>query len=759
MSVPALLESALKLASEGRRVFPLIPRGKKPALTDWPNRATCDQSQVRILWEPHPDANIGLACGVGSGVFVIDIDGPEGETSWKELSAEIDIPLTLEQTTGRERGRQLFFRYPEGREIRNRTDVRPKVDVRGEGGYVVVAPSIHPNGKQYQWVVVDDGKPDLPWLAKKSKPVAIAEAPEALLDIITKPKPKDMPVPSPVHRTESTPVIERAKLYLRECEPAIQGSGGHDSLLWAARSLVVGFQLSDADALALLWNEFNPRCSPSWDQTNPGEQKDFERKVGQARETPGQKPAGWLLDEYGLRSGDDALQALGRNLASGLLGGMNGSAPISESAPAPELRRFPMECLPEEVMEYVMKVADVNVVDPAGVALSVLSAGGSAMGNAFRLQLKKGFEVPPIIWGLIVARSGSNKSGPFREIIKPLREPMPLNLVENVMVNPQGQLLIEDATTEAVLDVLSRSPRGLCMANGEAAGWVGAFDRYSGGGGGKKKGVSVDESIWLKLWDCDTYQKNRKTESENILIHSAACGVIGCIQPEKMAESFDPSQFSSGLVPRLLVVSLPPRVREWSEAEMTDDDRAFWKDMVFYLRSRPFKSCNPNTGEFDPNKIELSADAKTLYVQEFNRLAHEINASDDTHALFISKAQGGIGRIALVLHGMESFCQKTNVLNRLSGETMERGITLYRYFITEQLAIYGLAGEQFRQKRNEDLVHLIKTRWDGSVSLRDLQRSNQKKYPTRDAVRDDVEEIVKAGLAEWDAMKKSVSIK
>ena len=43
------------------------------------------------------------------------------------------LPDTLDQATGGG-GRQLFFAWPEGREVRNRANLRPGIDVRGAGG-------------------------------------------------------------------------------------------------------------------------------------------------------------------------------------------------------------------------------------------------------------------------------------------------------------------------------------------------------------------------------------------------------------------------------------------------------------------------------------------------------------------------------------------------------------------------------------------------------------------------------------------------
>lgn len=133
--------AALKLVAKEKRVFPCIERGKEPAIANNLKRATTDPNIIAGWWRSR-DFNIGLATGEGSGVWVLDIDGEEGETTLKRLESEHGgLPPTVEAITGK--GRHIYFRWPQGLEIRNfqhRDDV-PGIDVRGNGGYVLAPPT------------------------------------------------------------------------------------------------------------------------------------------------------------------------------------------------------------------------------------------------------------------------------------------------------------------------------------------------------------------------------------------------------------------------------------------------------------------------------------------------------------------------------------------------------------------------------------------------------------------------------------------
>ena len=123
-------------------------------------------------WWRARDFNIGLATGSGSGIWVLDIDGDEGEATLSALEAEHGALLsTVEAITGK--GRHLYFRWPQGTEIRNsqlREDL-PAFEWRGEGGYVLAPPSVHPSGRRYAWSV--------------DSADSFADAPDWLLNLVT----------------------------------------------------------------------------------------------------------------------------------------------------------------------------------------------------------------------------------------------------------------------------------------------------------------------------------------------------------------------------------------------------------------------------------------------------------------------------------------------------------------------------------------------------------------------------------------------
>ena len=146
--------------------------GKHPHTLHGVKDATTDEAVIRSSWGRWPDANVGIATGQESGVIVVDLDGPVGEQALAELLGE--LPVTPTAITGK--GRHLFFACPDA-DVGNRVRLLPGVDIRGEGGYVVVPPSIHHSGRRYRW----DTEPG------RGADVPLAPLPEPLLSTISGP--------------------------------------------------------------------------------------------------------------------------------------------------------------------------------------------------------------------------------------------------------------------------------------------------------------------------------------------------------------------------------------------------------------------------------------------------------------------------------------------------------------------------------------------------------------------------------------------
>ncbi len=190
---------------------------KKPTSKHGRNDATCDEPTIRQFFKN--GAQIGVATGSESGLFVLDVDldekrGINGYETLEYLEGiHGKLPPTPSQKTGRG-GTQYLFKYQEG--LKNSTSkIGAGIDTRGQGGYIVVAPSRNTNGP-YEWLV-------------SPRDVPLADVPEWLIEALKETeKPQEThTAPNGEDRPYCLKMLGRA---MANCATAADGTK-HDTLI------------------------------------------------------------------------------------------------------------------------------------------------------------------------------------------------------------------------------------------------------------------------------------------------------------------------------------------------------------------------------------------------------------------------------------------------------------------------------------------------------------------------------------------------
>lgn len=127
--------------------FSLIPvrAGEKIPATQWTRFQTQRATLAEISEWQRAGHNAGIVTGEISGVVVLDLDS---EAALTEATGR-GLPETLTVNTAR--GRHLYFQHP-GFPVRNKVKIFPGADLRGDGGFVVAAGSVHETGARYVWL-------------------------------------------------------------------------------------------------------------------------------------------------------------------------------------------------------------------------------------------------------------------------------------------------------------------------------------------------------------------------------------------------------------------------------------------------------------------------------------------------------------------------------------------------------------------------------------------------------------------------------
>lgn len=197
-------EAALGYAARGWRVFPCSPNDKRPLVRGESAKgardggcwlATTDAAQIEAWWRRWPKAMIGVRMGTGSGAIAFDVDCYKADPKTGELRSFEDwlaaiereigaaLPPTLVSETPRG-GRHLLYAPPEGFALEGLGNSRGAlpgiVDVRGDGGYIIVGPSVRHGSKATEEGC--DGKAYF-WLDAAAP---VATGPRALFECITR---------------------------------------------------------------------------------------------------------------------------------------------------------------------------------------------------------------------------------------------------------------------------------------------------------------------------------------------------------------------------------------------------------------------------------------------------------------------------------------------------------------------------------------------------------------------------------------------
>ena len=501
-------------------------------------------------------------------------------------------------------------------------------------------------------------------------------------------------------------------------------------------------------------------------------------------ELPDLPDKGDLADFVEIRRRDGCTNAEIVEEIEQLADSMPARAPENAAEPQPKqilahLERyvpFPTKLLPHPLDDFVAAGAVAIGCDGAAIALPLLSGLAAAVGNSRRLQLKRGWEVPAIIWSALVGDSGTQKSPAFRLVLKPFKDRQEAAMKRHAEAEkaygkelarwekqvarwkhatdgdsdppekpnpPQAELsVISDVTVEAMAPLLIDNERGLLLARDELVGWFGSFDRYAGGKGGG------DAAHWLSMYNGDGMQVDRKSGTpRTLVVPNASVSVTGGIQPSVLHKALGTEHRDSGLAARLLLASPPRKAKQWTDDDIDPEMMAKLAEIVNRLYD--LKPRINEDGESVPVVIKLSPEAKVVWVEYYNQHGKEqVNLSGELAAAW-AKLEEYAARIALVHHHVRWAASDPSLKNEelIDECSMRAAVQLIGWFKNEIYRVYGLLGESDEAREQRSLIEWIDNK-GGSVTIREVQQGNRQ-FKTSESAELALKELVDGGYGEW----------
>lgn len=670
----------------GWAVFPCVRMEKKPATPNGCLDATTEVAEIDRMFRP--DHNLGVATGQLSGVFALDIDGEVGEASLAALELERgELPQTVTAATPRN-GRHFYFRFPTGQDIRNsESKIGKKLDIRGEGGYVIAPPSRRQSGR-YSWV--EGCSPDQ---------IDVADAPGWLIDLVLSDKQK------------STAPLDDGQV------PEGERNGTLASAAGSLRRAGLG---QDAMEAALLVHN-RVVCNPPLPESEVKKiaesiaKYDFEASTPRI---PTYRPFPTdALPETMRRFVDAAATSIGCDASFLALPLLAGAASAIGNTRAIELKR--------------------GWIEPSILWTVIVGDSGTTKSPALDAALRPVKHRQNEAWKLqdfALAQYDADKLVYEKQLTAWKKNPSAVDPPAEPCSPVMERTWVDDITIEALASTLQQQPRGLLVACDELASWLGGFDRYNNSSGG-------DAPRWLEMYGARSMVVDRKTgDRRTIVVPRATVSVTGGIQPGVLRRALTPQHRESGLAARLLLACPPRRTKTWTEDEI---DPALDAELSgVFARLYALKGAKEDSLEVEPVVIALSPAAKGIFVKFFAEHAEEqVGETGDLSAAW-SKLEGCTARLALVLHVVENGGE-----GDVTAKAMRRAVRLIEWFKHETRRVYALLAETDDQRKVRELVERIQKK-GGKITPRDLQRDSRQ-WPTADAAERDLEELKGRGLGKW----------
>lgn len=716
---PTLLAAALALANLGWRVFPVYERlasgkcacGKKncsrsakhPRTTNGFKSATVDTGKIEDWWRRWPRANIGVATGADSGIFVLDIDPKnDGTASLADLiSSNDEIPNTIESITGGN-GRHFFFKYP-GTNVQTKAMLRPGVDVRGDGGYVVVAPSNHISGGTYRWAQGKD--PDT---------IAACDAPPWILDLVAE-KPKS-PTSSPQsievfpEGTRNSSLISvagslRAKglgssailntlLAVNEnsCNPPLPRSEIESIVQSAAR-------YSPAADRPLAWSEM--KCLPDISLAAPRLRTEMIPK-------PFRK---WIVDV------SDRMQVLPDFIA-----------PMAIVAASTVIgRQIAIRPKKQDSYTIIPNTWGALVALPSSLKTPAIN---EALSPLFKLEdlataqyeddksnaELESFCLESDIKNLEkqISRGKGDRDFLFHQI-KELKDK------QQKLIPKKQRYIANDSTIEQLAVLLSENANGLLVQRDELMGFLNMME---------KPGHENDRAFYLESWSGDGRYKVDRITRSSISVNGMRLSILGGIQPARIKnyiyEVTSDSAGNDGFIQRFQMLIYPDQKKSWElvDRKPQSEAKAHVEFIFSELADLDLLDLNPLGDSNTLPYLRFSDEAQEVYYQWITKLENRLLQQNfDPPALqtHLGKYRSLMPTLALIFF-LVSYVESKFLGNRVPKWAADLAVQWCEYLEAHAKKVYGLLGELQLDGAKAFIKKVTEGKIKDGESIRDIYR-------------------------------------
>jgi hypothetical protein len=409
---------------------------------------------------------------------------------------------------------------------------------------------------------------------------------------------------------------------------------------------------------------------------------------------------------------------------------------------------FPVHVLPTAWGQWASDTAESTGAPVDYVVQGLLASVAAVSGAGIEAEVNPGWREPLVLWSALVGLPSSGKSpalGATRRLIEPIEQemrardgdrqrehdtkveqarlledkwkgeceaalergaPAPLKPVEATFDDDfiPSQIVVADATIEALVDVVSGNPRGVVLWRDELAAWLGNLGRYSNGS---------DRPQYLEAWAAASVTINRKSRRGPLHIGRFPVSIIGSIQPDRIAEALYGAD--DGMAARFLYAwPVSPKYRSILTCPTVDSGSA-------QVRLKRIAGIS-GTAEH-PRILYISGEAQALLDAFLSDLHAEAQHNDGLEAGFLGKGRGTVVRLATALALLRwSEAEETQAPHVIDLDSMRDAAGLWAdYFRPHARAVFNQAGATGRDRYLRKAIRWLRTSRTEEISREDIR--------------------------------------
>lgn len=295
---------------------------------------------------------------------------------------------------------------------------------------------------------------------------------------------------------------------------------------------------------------------------------------------------------------------------------------------------------------------------------AIIAAVSGSIANSKTLYANNGYTVYPGVFMAIIGESGENKSQPIKWFMKPLWEraaeildqyndELDNYLKETAKGNfevekpRKTQFIIQDATIEAIKEILHENPRGIMVIFDELILWINSFSRY-------KKGNTSEQGEWIVIYDGDDLIVNRKGNAKVLHIKHPFVSLIGSIQPYIICSAFKGAGTEDGLLWRILMTHSehPACPILWDDKKPDENLMKEWSEIILSIFDQSM-----NADYEHPKRVRYTENGWAVVRNWQNDTEWEYTSSRPQKEVSVwRKVQINVHKIALILKVLWRAC-------------------------------------------------------------------------------------------------------